>query len=233
MRLHRHHARQTAAVVLADLEHVLRLPRHPVRLRAAERQRQPHLPDARREDRRHPDAVDRRAADRPDRAADRRLPVAIAPGRAGPAPAVLPGRRGAGDAGAVRDAELPALWIAAGLLWMLDASINISMEPFRAFVGDQLPGSQRASGYRDAELLHRRRRGRGLLPWLLANGRRGATPRPRARSRTRVRYAFYVGGVVFIVACRLDGAARRANTRRNSSRSSMRDMRRARPRRRR
>ena len=33
----------------------------------------------------------------------------------------------------------PSLWIAAGLLWMLDASINISMEPFRAFVGDQLP----------------------------------------------------------------------------------------------
>ncbi|RZA18570.1 MAG: MFS transporter, partial [Lysobacteraceae bacterium] len=41
----------------------------------------------------------------------------------------------------------PALWIAAGMLWVLDASINISMEPFRAFVGDQLPGSQRAKGY--------------------------------------------------------------------------------------
>ena len=41
----------------------------------------------------------------------------------------------------------PTLWIAAGTLWILDASINISMEPFRAFVGDQLPPSQRASGY--------------------------------------------------------------------------------------
>src|SRR5689334_15765911 len=41
----------------------------------------------------------------------------------------------------------PALWIAAGLLWILDASINISMEPFRAFVGDQLPAAQRPAGY--------------------------------------------------------------------------------------
>jgi maltose/moltooligosaccharide transporter len=40
-----------------------------------------------------------------------------------------------------------ALWIAAGLLWMLDASINISMEPFRAFVGDQLGPAQRPAGY--------------------------------------------------------------------------------------
>ena len=39
------------------------------------------------------------------------------------------------------------LWVAAGLLWVLDASINISMEPFRAFVGDQLPTAQRPTGY--------------------------------------------------------------------------------------
>ena len=41
----------------------------------------------------------------------------------------------------------PALWIAAGTLWVLDASINISMEPFRAFVGDQLAPRQRPAGY--------------------------------------------------------------------------------------
>src|SRR3954465_14860499 len=40
-----------------------------------------------------------------------------------------------------------ALWMAALLLWILDASINISMEPFRAFVGDKLPASQRTSGF--------------------------------------------------------------------------------------
>ena len=36
-----------------------------------------------------------------------------------------------------------ALWMAAGLLWILDASINVSMEPFRAFVADLLPEDQR------------------------------------------------------------------------------------------
>jgi maltose/moltooligosaccharide transporter len=39
------------------------------------------------------------------------------------------------------------LWAAAALMWMLDASINISMEPFRAFVGDMVDASQRTAGY--------------------------------------------------------------------------------------
>src|SRR3954467_13672018 len=39
------------------------------------------------------------------------------------------------------------LWMAAGLLWVLDASINISMEPFRAFVADKLSVAQRTSGF--------------------------------------------------------------------------------------
>lgn len=41
----------------------------------------------------------------------------------------------------------PALWAAATLLWILDASINVSMEPFRAFVGDKLPDEQRTFGF--------------------------------------------------------------------------------------
>jgi maltose/moltooligosaccharide transporter len=40
-----------------------------------------------------------------------------------------------------------ALWMAVGTLWIMDASINISMEPFRAFVGDMLPPSQRTTGF--------------------------------------------------------------------------------------
>jgi maltose/moltooligosaccharide transporter len=40
-----------------------------------------------------------------------------------------------------------SLWMAAGLLWILDASINISMEPFRAFVADKLPDAQRTAGF--------------------------------------------------------------------------------------
>src|SRR5438477_4149078 len=39
------------------------------------------------------------------------------------------------------------LWMAAGLLWILDASINVSMEPFRAFVADKLPEEQRGTGF--------------------------------------------------------------------------------------
>lgn len=41
----------------------------------------------------------------------------------------------------------PVLWVAAGFLWILDASINISMEPFRALVADKLPESQRSYGF--------------------------------------------------------------------------------------
>lgn len=41
----------------------------------------------------------------------------------------------------------PTVWIAASLLWMLDFSINTSMEPFRAFVGDKLPEEQRTTGF--------------------------------------------------------------------------------------
>ena len=40
-----------------------------------------------------------------------------------------------------------ALWMAAGALWILDASINVSMEPFRAFVADMLPDDQRTRGF--------------------------------------------------------------------------------------
>ncbi len=43
--------------------------------------------------------------------------------------------------------DSPALWVAATMLWVLDASINISMEPFRAFVSDKLPPSQRTTGF--------------------------------------------------------------------------------------
>ncbi len=41
----------------------------------------------------------------------------------------------------------PWLWVAAGTLWILDASINITMEPFRALVGDMLPDRQRSFGF--------------------------------------------------------------------------------------
>ena len=40
-----------------------------------------------------------------------------------------------------------SVWMAAGLLWILDASINVSMEPFRAFVADKLSEEQRSTGF--------------------------------------------------------------------------------------
>ncbi|MEO7318702.1 MAG: MFS transporter, partial [Chthoniobacteraceae bacterium] len=43
--------------------------------------------------------------------------------------------------------DAPSLWIAAAMLWVLDASINVAMEPFRAFVADKLPPEQRTTGF--------------------------------------------------------------------------------------
>ena len=40
-----------------------------------------------------------------------------------------------------------ALWMAVGLLWLLDASNNTAMEPYRAFIADKLPSDQLATGF--------------------------------------------------------------------------------------
>lgn len=93
-----------------------------------------------------------------------------------------------------------ALWIAAGTLWILDASINVSMEPFRAFVGDQLSPRQRPTGYAMQSFFI----GLGsvvasMLPFLLAKAGVGNTAGPGEIPDT-VRYAFYFGGVVLLSA---------------------------------
>ncbi len=94
----------------------------------------------------------------------------------------------------------PVLWMAAGLLWILDASINVSMEPFRAFVGDQLPTQQRPTGYAMQSFFI----GIGAvvasaLPWLLA--RFGvANVAPHGGIPDTVKYAFYAGGAVLLGA---------------------------------
>jgi maltose/moltooligosaccharide transporter len=94
----------------------------------------------------------------------------------------------------------PSLWIAAGLLWILDASINISMEPFRAFVGDNLPQRQRATGYAMQSFFI----GVGavvasMLPFLLAHFGVANTA-PEGQIPDTVKYAFYIGGVVLFLA---------------------------------
>jgi maltose/moltooligosaccharide transporter len=93
----------------------------------------------------------------------------------------------------------PTLWVAAGLLWVLDASINIAMEPFRAFVGDQLPERQRPSGY----LMQSFFIGVGsviasLLPWLFekAGVSNVGTGSGAASIPDTVRYSFDIGAGV-------------------------------------
>lgn len=94
-----------------------------------------------------------------------------------------------------------ALWMAAGLLWILDASINVSMEPFRAFVGDMLPSEQRTKGFAMQSFFI----GTGsvvasLLPWMLANWAGISNTAPEGEIPLSVTYAFYIGGVVFLAA---------------------------------
>src|SRR5207248_4399968 len=62
-----------------------------------------------------------------------------------------------------------ALWMAAGLLWILDASINISMEPFRAFVADLLPEEQRTQGFAMQSLFIGLGAVFAAMPWFLTH----------------------------------------------------------------
>ena len=92
-----------------------------------------------------------------------------------------------------------ALWMAAGLLWVLDACINISMEPFRAFVADMLPEFQRTRGFAMQSLFI----GLGAviasaLPFLLthvSSHASGSSPIPYT-----VRLSFYLGAGAFLGA---------------------------------
>ena len=95
----------------------------------------------------------------------------------------------------------PALWVAAGMLWIMDASINISMEPFRAFVGDNLPSAQRTTGFAMQSFFI----GTGavvasLLPWLLTKGFGVSNTAPEGMIPESVRLSFYVGAAVFFGA---------------------------------
>ncbi len=93
-----------------------------------------------------------------------------------------------------------SLWMAAGVLWIMDASINISMEPFRAFVGDMLPPAQRTLGFAMQTFFI----GTGAvvassLPWILANWFDVTSVEGEAIPAS-VKYAFYAGGIVMFVA---------------------------------
>lgn len=95
----------------------------------------------------------------------------------------------------------PALWVAAGMLWIMDASINISMEPFRAFVGDMLPDEQRTAGFAMQSFFI----GTGAvvasaLPWMMTNWLDISNTAPGGEIPDSVRYSFYCGGSVLLLA---------------------------------
>ena len=95
----------------------------------------------------------------------------------------------------------PALWVAAGALWIMDASINISMEPFRAFVGDNLPDGQRTAGFAMQSFFI----GVGavvasMLPYMLANWFGISNEAPEGIVPDSVKWSFYIGGAIFFLA---------------------------------
>lgn len=91
-----------------------------------------------------------------------------------------------------------ALWMAAGFLWILDASINISMEPFRALVADKLPEGQRNFGFVIQTLII----GIGTwiasnLPWMVTQ-LGVSNEAPSGEIPDSVFYSFAIGAVVFL-----------------------------------
>jgi maltose/moltooligosaccharide transporter len=92
-----------------------------------------------------------------------------------------------------------ALWMAAGLLWILDACINISMEPFRAFVADKLPEEQRTTGFvMQSFFIGVGASVASALPWLF--NQLGVTGATASGIPLTVKYSFYLGAVAFLGA---------------------------------
>jgi maltose/moltooligosaccharide transporter len=95
-----------------------------------------------------------------------------------------------------------ALWMAAGLLWILDASINVSMEPFRAFVADKLPEEQHGTGFAmQSFFIGVGAVVAGLLPWILSNWFNVSSDTGAANAiPPNVRISFYLGAAAFLGA---------------------------------
>lgn len=94
-----------------------------------------------------------------------------------------------------------ALWMAAGMLWIMDASINITMEPFRAFVGDMLPDEQRTKGFAMQSFFI----GVGavvasLLPWMLANWFDVSNVAEAGSIPDSVRLSFTFGAIAYFIS---------------------------------
>jgi maltose/moltooligosaccharide transporter len=92
-----------------------------------------------------------------------------------------------------------AVWMAAGLLWILDASINITMEPFRAFVADKLPEEQRTLGFvMQSFFIGIGQTLANALPFLF--GALGVVGVMASGIPLSVEYSFKIGAIVFLIA---------------------------------
>ncbi|TAD83534.1 MAG: MFS transporter [Sphingomonadales bacterium] len=95
----------------------------------------------------------------------------------------------------------PALWVAAGMLWIMDASLNITMEPFRAFVGDNLPDRQRTKGYAmQSFFIGTGAVLAGALPWVMTNWLGLSNVAPAGEIPATVQWSFYIGGAALLAA---------------------------------
>ena len=94
------------------------------------------------------------------------------------------------------------LWMAAGLLWILDASINVSMEPFRAFVADKLPEPQHGTGFAmQSFFIGVGAVVAGMLPWILRNWFNVSSETSIGSAiPPNVKISFYVGAAAFLSA---------------------------------
>ena len=95
-----------------------------------------------------------------------------------------------------------ALWMAAGLLWILDASINVSMEPFRAYVADKLPEDQRGVGFSmQSFFIGVGAVIAGMLPYILKHWFNVSSETSGANAiPPNVKIAFYAGAAAFLGA---------------------------------
>ena len=94
----------------------------------------------------------------------------------------------------------PALWVAAGTLWLMDASINISMEPFRAFVGDNLRVDQRTLGFAMQSFFIGIGAVAGsLMPYIFTNWLGISNTAPEGIIPDSVKWSFYIGAIVMVV----------------------------------
>jgi len=94
-----------------------------------------------------------------------------------------------------------SIWIAAGVLWILDSSINVTMEPFRAFVADNLDEKQRSRGFAmQSMFIGLASFIAGYLPQLLVNWFHVSREKTNGSIPQNILLSFYIGGVVFLLS---------------------------------